>query len=476
MRKLISLLLFIALIPVVFGNQVDIGIFKSTTVPNKIEIRIRPDFNISSIQTLTGILYTVRWDDPTISITTQNIYPFFVAPQGSPVLYNGHYYQVFAAVPMIAMAMNANQEYLASSFTFTNGDCSTFEIIEDEWTQANNGNVYLELVGTEVTGIIYQANVLYGSFGGFIQGVDTIYLGNSTGSLVLFAYNGSILKWQRKINNGTWTDIPGTAGFTVYSEIPQTMEDYFYRVQIQYGTCPPAYSAEHHILVIGEISLNLTAFIEGAFQNGIMTTKLKDLNLIPFAQPYSLPPWNYNGQETVTVIPDNTVDWVLIELRETSGNASTATPDKRIAMRAGFLLKNGSIRDTDGTQNIEFVLNLQENLFVVIHHRNHISVISAEPLSVINGLCTFNFSSGESQALGGGEGHKELSTGFWGMAAGDANSNGIVDITDKQDFWENFSGYKGYSSSDFSLDSQINNKDKDDLWYKNLGFYSHVPE
>ena len=149
--------MFLSLLSVLQGNQIDIGIFKSTSVPKKIEIRIRPDFNISSIQTLTGILYTVRWDDPTISITTQNIFPFFVAPQGSPVLYNGHYYQVFAAVPMIAMAMNANQEYLASSFTFTNGDCSTFEIIEDEWTQANNGNVYLELVGTEVTGIIYQA-------------------------------------------------------------------------------------------------------------------------------------------------------------------------------------------------------------------------------------------------------------------------------------------------------------------------------
>ena len=269
---------------------------------------------------------------------------------------------------------------------------------------------------------------------------------------------------------------PGTSGFTVYSEIPQTMGDYFYRAQIQNGTCPPAFSEEHHILVIGEISLNLTVFIEGAFQNGIMTTKLKDLNLIPFSQPYSLPPWNYNGQESVTVIPDNTVDWVLIELRETSGDASTATPDKRIAMRAGFLLKDGSITETDGIQNIEIVLNLQENLFVVIHHRNHISVISAEPLSMINGLCTFNFSSGESQVLGGSEGHKELLTGFWGMAAGDANSDGAVNNTDYQNFWKVNAGLKGYTKSDFSLDSQINNKDKDDLWYENLGFYSHVPE
>ena len=150
------------------ANQVDIGIFASTTVSNNIEVRVRPDFNISAIQTLTGILYTVRWDDPTVVITTQYIAPFSVAPQGSPVLYNGYYYQVFAATPMAPVAMNANQEYLISSFNFTNSNCGKFEIIEDAWTQAHNGNVYLELVGLDVTGIIYHPTVQLASIGGTI--------------------------------------------------------------------------------------------------------------------------------------------------------------------------------------------------------------------------------------------------------------------------------------------------------------------
>ena len=207
MFKYFSFLLIIFFsLNILKANQIDIGIFESQTVTDQIEVKIRPDFNILDIETVTAILYTVRWDNPTVSISTQYIYPFFVSPQGSPVEYNGYYYQVFAAVPMIAIPMNANEEYLASSFTYTDGECTNFEIIEDEWTQANNGNVYLEFIGVEVTGIIYEADVNLGSKGGFISGNDTIYSNSSTGPLNLYSYNGSILTWQRKINNGNWYD------------------------------------------------------------------------------------------------------------------------------------------------------------------------------------------------------------------------------------------------------------------------------
>ena len=60
--------------------------------------------------------------------------------------------------------MNANEEYLISTFTYTNGECVNFEIIEDEWTQANNGNVYFEFMGVEVTGIIYEPLVFFRKF------------------------------------------------------------------------------------------------------------------------------------------------------------------------------------------------------------------------------------------------------------------------------------------------------------------------
>ncbi len=469
-------LAFLSQVMIVQANQVDIGIFASTTVSNNIEVRVRPDFNISSIQTLTGILYTVRWDDPTVVITTQYIVPFSVAPQGPPVLYNGYYYQVFAAVPVTPVAMNANQEYLISSFNFTNTNCGKFEIIEDAWTQAYNGNVYLELVGLDVTGIIYQPEVQLASIGGTISGSATIYLGNSTGTMILSGYTGSILNWERKVNEGSWVTIPGTAGATTYSEIPPTMGDYYYRANIQYNTCPAVYSAIVHIIVVADIGFNLTVFLEGAFQTTDMSADLNDLDLIPLLQPYSSPPWNYTGTELVTAIPANAVDWVLVELRESAGGASTATSDKMISRQAAFLMKDGSVKGLDGIQNLHFVLSLHSNLYIVISHRNHLSVISAVSPPVLPGNCTYDFSSGENQALGGNFGHKQLAAGIWGMMAGDASSDGFIDDTDRLSYYWNLNaGTWGYISFDFSMDSQVDNKDKNDFWVENYNKESQVP-
>ena len=475
MRKLCILLLYLTSIETILANQVDIGIFSSSSVQKKIEIRVRPDFIISSIQTLTGILYTVRWDDPSIVITTQYITPFNVAPQGTPVLYNGHYYQVFAAVPMTPMSMNANQEYLISSFTYTNGDCAKFEIIEDEWTQSHNGNVYFELVGIEVTGIIYQSTVLLGSSGGIISGCDTTYLGNTTGMMTLSGYNGSILTWQRKINEGSWVNISGTAGTVSYSEIPATMGDYYYRAIVQSGSCASAYSGVHYILVVADIDLTLNVYLEGPFQVTEMTTHLNNLDLIPVSQPYSSSPWNYSGTESVVSIPTNAVDWVLIELRESAGDASAATSEMMINRQAAFIMNDGSVKGLDGIQNLHFVLSLHNNLYIVIYHRNHLPVITATSPPILAGNCIYDFSSGENQVLGSSLGHKKIAPGIWGMTAGDANSDGSINNTDKQNYWNVNAGKKGYLVSDFSLDSQIDNQDKNDIWVPNFGKQCQVP-
>jgi hypothetical protein len=477
MRSIILILAFAfaSLGFMVQANQIDIGIFASSTVPKKIEIRIRPDFNISSIQTVTGILYTVRWDDPAIAIATQFIAPFNLAPQGAPALYNGHYYQVFAAVPMTPMAMNANQEYLISTFTFTNGDCSKFEIIEDAWTQSHNGNVYLELVGLEVTGIIYHPEVIYTSIGGNIAGSDTTQLGTSTGPMTLTGYNGSVLYWERKVNEGSWVNIPGTAGLTTYSEVPPAMGDYYYRAAVQSGACPVVYSGILYTVVVANVIMNLTVFLEGPFQNTEMSTDLKNLGLVPLSHPYNASPWNYTGTESVISIPANAVDWVLVELRESAGDASTATSDKTIRRRAAFLMNDGAVKELDGIQNLQFTLSLHNNLYIAVFHRNHLSVITAVSPPILSGNCIWNFTSGETQALGGSLGHKQIAPGIWGMMAGDANSNGSITNTDKQSFWKFNAGKWGYISSDFSMDSQIDNKDKNDLWLPNLGKQSQVP-
>jgi hypothetical protein len=221
--------------------------------------------------------------------------------------------------------------------------------------------------------------------------------------------------------------------------------------------------------------LGLKIFLEGAFLGSEMTTNLNDFNLIPTSQPYSGSPWNYEGTEMVSSIPENVVDWVLVELRETTGDASTATPDKIIARQAGFLLKDGSIKNTDGITNLSFPVLIDDNLYIVIYHRNHVAAISAIPTPIVNENGNYDFSTGEFKVLGASLGHKELSAGIWGLAAGDSNGDGNINDLDKQNSWGQNVGTRGYLPADFSFDAQIGNIDKNDFWNLNFGFISRVP-
>ncbi|MCD4745032.1 MAG: hypothetical protein K8R58_01900, partial [Bacteroidales bacterium] len=166
--------------------------------------------------------------------------------------------------------------------------------------------------------------------------------------------------------------------------------------------------------IISEISLDLYVFLEGPF-NG--TNLSPDLNaILPLSQPYSGSPWNYAGTESVASIPNiNVVDWILIDLRETTGDASTATSDSIIAQQAAFILNDGSIVGLDGSSVLQFANTITNNLFVVIWHRNHLGVMSANAVTETGGVYTYNFTTGVDQAYGGLLGHKEIGTGVWGM-------------------------------------------------------------
>lgn len=250
-RLLFAMLLFLTFTLSSTAQQLDVGIFESAT-PNKIEVKLRPDFTINPDETITAILYTLRWNDPTITITQVDyIYPYFVLLDGDPVSYNGYTYQVFSCIPTTAVGetISPGQEILISSFTYTGGDCSFFELADDGWTQANNGGPYFEFLGLDYTGIIYEPIVAFGPVGGQVAGGGNIYFGQSTGTLTLTGYYGTITEWQRQFNTGPWTGIAGTAGLTEYSEIPGAAGTWRYRVALDEGSCPTAYSAHAEVNV-----------------------------------------------------------------------------------------------------------------------------------------------------------------------------------------------------------------------------------
>ena len=229
--------------------------------------------------------------------------------------------------------------------------------------------------------------------------------------------------------------------------------------------------------VQASFSLDLKVFLEGPFNGSEMNTTLNDHNLIPVNQPFNMPPWNYFGDENVPTIPNtDIVDWMLLELRETEGDAASALPGTIIDQQAVFLLNTGDIVDTNGFSFPEFDVSISANLYVVLWHRNHLGVMSAVPLSRTGNEYSYNFTSGGDQVFGSNLGHTEIGTNIWGMSAADAIPDGIIDGTDKTISWMSEAGLYGYYSADMNMDVQTNNVDKNEVLLNNMGKQCQVPE
>ncbi len=229
--------------------------------------------------------------------------------------------------------------------------------------------------------------------------------------------------------------------------------------------------------VIVEAFLDLKFYLEGAYNATTLDLRddLRTGSLLPLNQPYNIAPWNYNGTEHVISIPANVVDWVLVDMRS-APNAASANASTTVRRFAAFLLKDGSVVDVDGSSQFLFNNSLFNALFVVIRHRNHLDILSANALIVNNGVFAYDFTTTSAKAFGGSNAQSQLATSIWGMISGNANSDGIINNPDKTGFWTSETGKRGYLPGDFNMNGQVNNKDKNDHWYKNLGKQRQVPQ
>jgi len=224
--------------------------------------------------------------------------------------------------------------------------------------------------------------------------------------------------------------------------------------------------------------LDLTAFLEGPYFNGQMTPWLNFQGFLPLQQPYCSYPWYYCGPESVPSIPNNEiVDWMLVELRDAPGGPETATSSTIIGRNAFFINKYGKFVNLEGSYPIYFNnLHINQNLYVVLIHRNHLSVMSNYSLVLTNGKYTYNFTDGSDKAYGGVNAHKEVDPGVWAMISGDGDADGQVNNQDKNDVWRPQSGGSGYLSGDFNMNGQVDNIDKINYWKPNTGRSAQVPE
>jgi hypothetical protein len=208
-----------------------------------------------------------------------------------------------------------------------------------------------------------------------------------------------------------------------------------------------------------------------------MNTTLNSDNLLPASQPYNTAPWNYSGTESVANIPnENVVDWILVEIRDAS-SAAAATGATMFARKAAFLLSDGSIVDLDGSSNLDITVPsaITNDMYIVIWHRNHLAILSNNPVVLFNNAGSYDFSTGSNKVYGGVPGYKSLGP-VWGMVVGDINADKAIDGTDIDNAWAPDAGDYGYKAGDLNFNGEVNNIDKNDFWFINYNTSSSVPD
>jgi len=201
---------------------------------------------------------------------------------------------------------------------------------------------------------------------------------------------------------------------------------------------------------LDELSQCVTSFqgniaFEGYQGANGMSTFYADNNLLPTSQPFNVPPFNYNGAESINFEPPNIVDWVLLELRDAN--------DESLVMDSRAVLVNaqGELMTTSGDLIINFYdLNIGD-YFVAIHHLGHISVISDSPLSLPLSA-PFTFSSSNVSGI------NQMKTvgGVDVMIAGDYDNSNTINFSDFVLWLSNNNALNTYASFDADGNGTVN--------------------
>jgi hypothetical protein len=111
--------------------------------------------------------------------------------------------------------------------------------------------------------------------------------------------------------------------------------------------------------------------------------------------------------------------------------------------------------------------------YIVVRHRNHLAIMSAEAISLSAGSSTlYDFTDNQNKAYGTNP-MKELGTGVYGMIAGDPSGDGEINANDRVVVW-NLRDQTGYMAEDVNLDMDVNAGDRVTLW-NNRDSSSQVP-
>ena len=138
-------------------------------------------------------------------------------------------------------------------------------------------------------------------------------------------------------------------------------------------------------------------------------------------------------------------------------------------MQAALLMKDGTITDLEG--DLIFDLPMDSEFHFVIRHRNHLDILSANP---VERKLYMNYSFNLQSKAYGPEALKYSGDNKWLMYAGDVNQDIVIQTTDYDEWFFNPSQVGVYNAVDMNLDGVIQVTDYD-AWFLNKSKVA-VPE
>ena len=106
--------------------------------------------------------------------------------------------------------------------------------------------------------------------------------------------------------------------------------------------------------------------------------------------------------------------------------------------------------------------------YVAVNHRNHLGIITANPITLSVTSTSLDLSSDVTAINGGNNAVTLLDNGLYALIAGDYDENGQVQNTDINTVISLLGG-SGYDKADIDMNGQIQNSDINNLMNPNSG-------